>query len=289
MENLKKKILEKKELKGLNEEFLDAFIDNYKKKHPREFSVLEQKQFNEKSKEFDFLKKYLRKKLREVHGVFARNQLSEQKKKLLLKKLEKTRGDEEEKITKKILESHQSTSERLPRYEELYSRLFENNKPQKIIDLGCGYNPFSYLYILKTGVNPEYVATDINKQDIEFIEKYFFIKKIKGRAFVLDLALDVNLKKIERESQNSDFCFLFKLLDSLESKRKGSSEKLLNHLNSKELVISFPLKTIGGKGKIKGKRKWFEKILKNDKYLCSEFETSNEKYYILKPKKDRQP
>lgn len=284
MENIKNKILQKKELKGLKENFLNEFLEEYKIKHEKEFKILEEKKFNEKSKEFELLKKYIRKKLREVHGVFTKKNLNSNKKKKLLKLIKNAEREAEQNTIQEILSAHQSTFERIPHYEELYFKLFEKNKPKKILDLGCGYNPFSYFFIKKIGAQPEYVAVDINNEDEQFIKEYFLTKKINGSTKILDLTEEENLKEIETESKNSDFCFLFKLLDSLESKKKGSSEKLLNHLNSKELVISFPLKTIGGKNKIKGKRRWFEKILKKDKYICSELNIGPEKYYILKPK-----
>jgi 16S rRNA (guanine(1405)-N(7))-methyltransferase len=90
------------------------------------------------------------------------------------------------------------------------------------------------------------------------------------------------LKIIDIESKNSDVCFMFKLLDSLESKKRWSSEKLFEHVNSKLIIVSFPLKTISGKNEIKGKRKWFEKIKKDKKYVVEEFMFENEIYYLLR-------
>lgn len=282
MESLKRKILEKKELRGIAPEFLDEFLKTYEKKHKKEFDILKEKQFNEKSKEFDDLKKQIRKKLRELHGVFSKNTITRERKKKLIFDLKKANNKEQENIIKKILLSHQSTFERYDSYKDLYSAIKKTTQSiNKIIDLGCGYNPFSYEFLK---CSPEYVAIDINEEDSGFIKEYFELKKIKGKTLTLDLTREEALKIVQEESENSDVCLLLKLLDSLESKKRGSSLDLLNHLNSKVLVVSFPLKTIGGRREIKGERKWFEKILKTKKYEFNLLEIGTEKYYVIKQK-----
>jgi len=283
METLKKKILEKKELKGIAADFLDKFLEEYKLKNPKKFRTLEEKNYNEKSKEFDEIKKEIRKKMRSVHGVFAKNQISQEKKKKYISDLKNAKKEEKQNIINKILQSHQSTFERINNYIPLYEMILKNygskNKINKITDLGCGYNPFAYSYL---GCTPKYLAVDINKEDAEFIQEYFDLEKIDGKSIVLDLTEKDNLKIVEDESRDSDICFMFKLLDSLESKRKGSSQDLFDNTNFKLIVVSFPLKTISGKSEIKGKRKWFDKIKGNKKYKVEEFTLENEIYYLLK-------
>jgi 16S rRNA (guanine(1405)-N(7))-methyltransferase len=297
--NAKKNILKKKDLRGLSAEFLDEFIEEYKNKHLKEFKVLEQKGFNEKSKEYDELKKSVRKKLREVHGAFTKKPLGEEKKRLLLLELAQAKREEnlekEKQTVMKILKSHASTCERKDSYNELYLRILKNQPVKKILDLGCGYNPFAYTLFkeqvrstqdepcgnLKSeGKKTEYVAVDINNRDLKFIQKYFALEKIRGKTLNLDLTEEKNLKIIEKESENAT-CFMFKLLDSLEAKKKKSSEALLKHIKSPLIIISFPLKTIGGRKRIVGKRKWFQKLLRNKNYKITEETIGNEKYYII--------
>jgi 16S rRNA (guanine(1405)-N(7))-methyltransferase len=283
MESLKKKILEKKELKGVPSDFLNNFLEEYKLKNPKIFKKLEEKNYNEKSKEFDEIKKAIRKKIRTVHGVFAKKQLSREKKRKYIVELRNATPKKRAEIIKEIIESHQSTFERINGYRALYAKIFENPSLKrginKILDLGCGYNPFTYSYL---ECSPKYFAVDINKDDSEFIQDYFNLENIDGKSVTLDLTEENSLKIVDEESQNSDICLMLKLLDSLESKRKGSSEELFKHIHSKLIVVSFPLKTIGGKGEIKGKRRWFERIKNNKKYEIEEFDAENEKYYLLK-------
>jgi 16S rRNA (guanine(1405)-N(7))-methyltransferase len=285
LREIKQKILEKKELRGLSEDFLDNFLDLYYQKHKKTFEILEKKNYNEKSKEFDEIKKAVRKKLREVHGVFSKDILGEEKQKKILNSLMSAKKEKnlnkEEEILKNILKSHRSTLERKDSYLDVYSSLLKNVKFQKIIDLGCGYNPFSYKILEKATLKkPEYLSVDINEKDAKFIQKYFEIEGIEGSAVSLDLTSEKDLEKLKHEPSDS-VCLMFKLLDSLESRKRGSAKTLLEHINSKTIIVSFPLKSIGGKESIKSERRWFLKLIQKTSYKTTEQTIGNEKYYII--------
>jgi alpha-1,3-rhamnosyl/mannosyltransferase len=83
--------------------------------------------------------------------------------------------------------------------------LEDDFKRKKIMDLGCGYNPFSYKYLLNyTKEKLEYVAIDINSEDSKFIQAYFDLNKIKGKALTLDLSKEENQKIVKEESKKSE-------------------------------------------------------------------------------------
>lgn len=279
MENLIKKILDKKELRGLEEEFIIQIINEYKKDNVDKFEALKQKKYNTKSKEFTELKKHTRKKLRELHGVFQKNKLSYKKKKEYIK--EKNFNFETDK-TQRFLKSHRSTNERIKYYEILYKKIEnEIGKITSLTDLGCGLNPLSYTLLknLKT-----VHCIDINKEEIQFIKEYIKENtKITGNAEVLDITRQENYETI-KENTKTDCCFLFKTLDGLESIKKGSSKKLIEHIKSKTIIISFSNKTISGKKDITSQRKWFQDILKeleNKGKKAKKIILGNEEYYII--------
>ncbi len=282
MESLKQKILDKKELRSLDKEFLEGFFEEEISRNKKLFEAVERKKFNDRSKEFKELKKIIRKRLREVYGVFTENPLSKEKREKLMEEL-KEPGTEEQAI-KKILEAHLSSKERLPHYGELYGTLFTEEKPNKILDLGCGYNPFSYGYL---GFNPEYVASDVSQKDLEFIQKFFETKKIPGKTIKADLAKEEDLKKIIIESKKAGITFALKLLDTLEATKKGSSENLLLSLKSPKVLVSFPKKSISGKNLIKSERKWFQntilKLLEKG-YNAQIYVFGDEEYFLLTKK-----
>lgn len=281
MDALISKILEKKELRDLDPDFLQDFLEKAKKKKPKLFKTLEEKNYNEKSKEFQELKKIIRKKLREVHGVFRKTPLSKGKREQYLKDACSPKTEEE--AIQKILENHQSTAERASSYTSLFSRIQEiQPNTKKVLDLGCGYNPFTYS-LWKT--NPFYIAVDINKEDQEFIQEYFTKKSIPGKAVVADLTTEEAITWIKDISKGTT-ALLFKLLDSMETKKKNSSKKLLEALQSDTIIISFATKTISGKGEIKAERKWLQETLNhlNTRFIRSDFDLDNEAFIVLRRK-----
>lgn len=276
-------LLDKKELRSLNGDFIESILEKTKNKNPSLYSKLEKKEFNPKSKEFKEFKKIVRKKLRAVYGVFSKSHVSESKKEKFLeeteKALESNNFEKEKTLAKKLLKTHISSNERLKYYELVYSKIFSiTGTPKSICDLGCGYNPFSYSFL---NCKPKYVATDISTEDMLFVNKYFKIKNISGKAFQADLTKSEDILKVAKETSRFDICLCFKLLDSLESKRKGTSRELLSKLNCKYVVVSFSKKTISGRHTISGKRLWFTRILEERGFKAKQIKIGNEEYLLL--------
>jgi 16S rRNA (guanine(1405)-N(7))-methyltransferase len=64
-------------------------------------------------------------------------------------------------VTRRLLESHVSTRERLPHYGEFYARLFAlAGVPRSILDVGCGMHPLSYPFLAEGAATERYVAMD---------------------------------------------------------------------------------------------------------------------------------
>lgn len=275
--SIKEKILSKKELQSIDEEIFKKIFEEEKKKNANLYKKVEEKQFNEKSKEYKEFVKIIRKRLREIYGVFFKDVLSEEKRKKLL-----MQGDDAS--INRILSSHLSTYERKNNYKELYEWIFSiTGTPKKILDLGCGYNPFSYF---KLGCTPFYIASDISRKNLEFINQFFKSKSIPGATKPIDTTTTEGLEKIKKITETCEVTFCFKLLDSLEAQTKGASKQLLNNIKSNFVIVSFPQGSISGKNKIKSQRKWFQDIIKD---VETENKTiGNEKYYILKHKNSQE-
>lgn len=238
-----KKIKNKKELKSLDNSFIEKLLLN------------EDINLNFRSREFKEFLKRIRKRLHDIYGVFS---LGDKWK--LLNGLKKNPSLENH---RKILRLHRSTKERLDCYEEIYRKI---GKIDSLLDLGCGLNPFSYPWMNVK----KYIASELSKEDCEFIKEYFKIMNINGKVVKYNLL--ENNKYLE-----ADVCFLFKLLDSLEELEKGISEKLLRRLKCKKIIVSFPTKTLSGKKLNKRRLKWFENLIKNYEI----FEIENEIFYII--------
>jgi 16S rRNA (guanine(1405)-N(7))-methyltransferase len=157
----------------------------------------------------------------------------------------------------KILQLHSSTKERLPILNDFYNQIFAiTGQPDLIIDHACGLNPLAFISV-GNGFKPfRYQAYDIDKAEIDFLNKCF--EKLGLENFHADLG-DVLYDLSESDTRNdlkpfhtgakNDITFLFKLLPVLEQQEKGSSKKLLQSIQSKFIVVSYPIKSIGGKEK----------------------------------------
>lgn len=267
-------ILQKKELSHLDHDFVrekTVVLLNSNNKIMQKLKKEEYSRFK-RSKEHDEMIKSIRSKLREIYGAFMLK--GHDKRKEALSKLKEDPSNSNHDC---ILCLHKSSKERIGYYEEVYKKIFEiTGKPGSILDLACGFNPFSYPYL---GCRPSYVASDISKEDMEFIRKYFRMMKIKGDAISKDLITD----DISSLSEKADMVFLFKALDSLEAVKKNISRKLMASIKSKFIVVSFATQSLGGRKMIKKERRsWFEKLAKRLELELVSFEIPNEIFYVLR-------
>ncbi len=268
------KILEKSELKNLPEDVVREKLEkHFDKKSKEKYEKLGTKFF--RSKEFKTIKSKVRSELREIYGVFFEKQNKHRER--ILKELIKNPSIENH---VKVLELHKSSKERLPFYEEIYSKIFSvTGKPESILDLACGYNPVSYPFMKH---NPSIIAMDISEEDIKFLERYFNSQEIRGKGIALDLTKEESLEEINKIK--ADMCFLFKALDSIETVKRNFSRSLLEKIDCKWIIISFPTKSLGGKKEIRtSKRRWMEKNYK----IHTTFEVPNEIFYIIRSLTDK--
>lgn len=187
-------------------------------------------------------------------------------------------------LTKKLLSATLSTKERLDNYEEIYRKIFQMiGKPSIIIDLGSGFNPFSYPLMNLHKLT--YYAYDINNEDINYLNEYFKIMKEKGLNGKAEV-LDVRDKNQINNLPSSDVIFLFKLIDIIDKTSHKPSEELIkdifNQDEAKYIVASFATKTLTRKQMNHPNRKWFELMLSRNNLKFQTINTDNEIFYVIK-------
>ena len=247
LKNLINKIKSKK-YKTLSDDLIELEIENYLKS-------------NIKATEKQIIKA-VKGRLHKIYGSF---QIKKRKK----------RG-KYIKDPKKALGTNLSTKERINIYKELYKKIFQiTGKPKTILDIGAGMNPISYKFL---GVKPKYIAIEIDKEDVKFLNNFFKINKINGKAILMHIN-EKNIKKLPK----SDLTFLFKAIDPIEIKKGHKlAEKLVKELKSKNIIISFPTKTISQKQMNYPQRGWIEQMLKRLKLEFKILKYPNEIFYIIK-------
>lgn len=265
------KIKENKKYSSISDDIVKKEIKNFMRKYQAD----EQAIYDDK-----FAIKVIRK---ELHRLYSSYQTKGKKKRgAILDKLKEDPNNLE--IINEIISTTLATKERLDKYPTIYQKIFKlTGKPKSITDIGCGLNPISIPYMKLSSI--EYNAYDIDEDDIKFLNEFFKISKIKGKAKIFDAREKEELEDLPK----SDLIFMFKLYDLIVPKNrklKKLGEEIINILKDKanHLVVSFATKTLTRKSMKLPRRIGFEMMLDRNQLKYEAIETDNEIYYIISKK-----
>jgi hypothetical protein len=254
-------IKKKKELASIDDSLIKKYLKN--KNIPK----------NKRAKKYKEIIKEVRAKLRRDYGMFVRGKKG--KRQEILDQITKLPLNKTKELHKDILVLHTSTKERLPYYKDLYKELL--NKPASILDLGAGLNPFSYPFMKTKKL--QYTAVELTKEDADLLNQYFAYLNKQNKEFA-GKAIKKNLKETTTLPK-TDVCFMFKLLDILETKGHKLAEHLLKIVKAKIIIVSFPTITIGNKPMRNKRRIWFERLLQRLNYSHKTILIPNEIFYVV--------
>lgn len=137
---------------------------------------------------------------------------------------------------------HSSTRERLPVLDDLYRAIFEKTGPvTSILDLACGSNPLALPW-MELPETVCYYGCDIYTDQAEFLNAFFRHMNIDGRIDIVDLVSSI-------PDRQTDVALLLKTVPCLEQLDKAIGTRLLEGIQAKTIVVSFPVASLGGKGK----------------------------------------
>ncbi len=270
----------KKELRNVDSEIVRSEIVKFLKQSPKTVAFLATnrtlKQF-ERAEDYAVVIKHVRSVLRKSYGMFVVD--ASQRGNIL----ERMRSLSDTDAHTEMLRTHESTKERMAIYPELYEKIFKiTGKPKSILDLGCGMNPFSYPFLK---AHPSYYASDISKEDCNLINSYFKKINITGEAIPIDLR-EIDKGNILMFFPKTDVCFLFKVLDTIETTGHKLAEKLVNSINSDFIVASFSTKTLSKEDMRHPYRGWVELMCKRLNFGCILIEFDSEIFYVISKKSE---
>lgn len=141
-----------------------------------------------------------------------------------------------------VLALHSSTRERLPILERFYPAIFEvTGRPSSLLDVGCGLNPLSLPWMdLPSGAR--YVALDIDAARVRFLNRYLSLAGSGPLARCQD-ALS------HPPDDPADVALLLKMSPTLERQEPGATLRLMDRLAAPYVVVSFAIKSLGGREK----------------------------------------
>ena len=142
----------------------------------------------------------------------------------------------------RIMAQHASTYERIPHLERFYQAIFAALEPvSHVLDLGCGLNPLALPW-MPLPQTVHYHACDVFSDMLAFVGAFFRMLGQAGHVFVSDLTQQV-------PEQRVDCVLALKLLPVLEQLKRGSALRLLEQLNSTQIIVSYPMQSLGGRNR----------------------------------------
>ncbi|MBN1874437.1 MAG: 16S rRNA methyltransferase [Anaerolineae bacterium] len=184
-------------------------------------------------------------------------------------------------ICLKLLRLHASTKERLSIIQDFYTTTLDTVKPvQTILDIACGLNPLAIPWMPLDG-NARYYAYDVFSDMTNFIQDFMAYAGIEGQAECRDITQFP-------PTQAADVAFVLKTIPCLEQLDKGAGLQLLESLNAKYLVVSFPMHSLSGqnKGMLKTYQARFEELVQGKRWIITKFEFTTELAYLVNKSED---
>jgi 16S rRNA (guanine(1405)-N(7))-methyltransferase len=186
---------------------------------------------------------------------------------------------------REILGQHSSTRERLPILERFYPAVFQvTGRPTSLLDLGCGLNPFALPWMGLSGqpssgavAGPRYLALDIDADRIRFLNRYLALAGLAPLARCQDVL-------VHPPDDRVDVALLLKMSPSLERQEPGATLRLLEHLNAPVVVVSFAVKSLGGRerGMLDHYQQQFREVVASREWLAERLVFESELVFVVK-------
>lgn len=175
-----------------------------------------------------------------------------------------------------LMALHASTRERVPILPNFYQTVLADLPPlHRVLDVACGLNPLARPWM---PLDPEtvYVACDIYADMITFLQKSMDMLGWQGETAVCNLIT-------QPPSDPFDLVMILKTLPCLEQVDKQASTRLLDTLNARYLLISYPAQTLGGrnKGMVNHYTNHFEQLAEGRNWHIQSFHFETELAFLV--------
>lgn len=181
-----------------------------------------------------------------------------------------------------LMSYHASTRERLLILDTFYTTLFADLPPiTSIIDIACGLNPLALPWMFPSLLqSPQpaltYHAYDIYQHISDLLQEWFDLLPLQGQAHTCDVLQQC-------PTQPVDVALILKAIPCLEQIDKHAGYQLLHTLNARHMIVSFPLQSLGGKGKgmMTHYEAQFHALVAGEVWAIKRYEFANELVYIV--------
>ena len=179
---------------------------------------------------------------------------------------------------RQIMQHHASTRERLPILDQFYTEIFAHLPPiHSLLDIACGLNPLALPWMPLTK-GATYLACDIQQDMMAFLQQWFHAESsVQGCAQVCNVLSACPTDSI-------DVALLLKTIPCLEQIDKTAGLRLLHTIQADYLVISYPVRSLGGKhkGMIDYYEEHFRKLVSQEAWGITKLIFPTELVFIVK-------
>ena len=189
----------------------------------------------------------------------------------------KTQREGLQKACLEIMRHHASTRERLPIVEPLYRQVLTALPPvTSVLDVACGLNPLAIPWMpLAPGAT--YAACDLYADMIAFLNGFFRLARVDGRATVCDLTSGP-------PRERADLALVLKALPTLDQIARDAGVELLRALDAPYMLVSFPARSLGGRDKHMADTyaRRFEATVADEGWQAQRFEFATELAFLVR-------
>lgn len=177
---------------------------------------------------------------------------------------------------RQIMSLHVSTRERLPLLDYFFLETLQKIGPiHSVMDVACGLNPLARSW-MPFDDQVKYLAYDIYADAMQFVQDFMDLLSIDGRSEVRDVLQTPPIEPV-------DLAFILKTFPCLEQLNKSASATLLDSIQARYLLISYPVASLGGrrKGMVANYDAHFHNLIDGRRWAATRFEFSSELAFLV--------
>lgn len=179
-------------------------------------------------------------------------------------------------VCREVMKRHSSTRERVGMLDEFYARTLAGlSGIRTVLDIACGLNPLAIPW-MPLERDLEYHAYDMYTDMVAFLGQFLEIAGVRGQAEARDVTRFPPTRR-------ADLALILKSLPCLEQLDKSASVRLLEATNAEHLLISFPVRSLGGrdKGMAHSYEQQFLELVAGKPWAVRRFEFSTEMAFLV--------
>ncbi len=183
-----------------------------------------------------------------------------------------------------LMYTHLSTRERLPILDTFYRDIFAvTGPPRRLLDIACGLNPLAFPWMGLPVEGTDFIAYDIHEPRVEFLNHYFTLQGLPPHAYVKDVAVGA-------PTESGDVALFLKEMPRFERNYPGHGRALLDAIDTRWLVVSFPtISTHGGRNLTNRYREFFQQMIDGSGWSAVELLFDTELVFCAEKAPDGHP